>query len=67
VWFRFTHGGDPDKEPGGPVTITTSTIYEASWRWPMSRTLFLNLGAEYEDRKDSYTRTSLLAGVEWRF
>lgn len=67
VWFRFTHGGDPDKEPGGPVTLTTSTIYELSWRWPLSRTLFVNLGAEYEDRKDSYTRTSLLAGVEWRF
>ncbi len=62
------HGSDPEKELGIPrVIITQADTYTAYGHWALFPSLELILGAEYEDRKNVYTRSTGTVGLSLRF
>lgn len=65
--FSYGHGADPEKQIGFPAVLTTADSYGAFVHWPLARRVELILGAEYEDRKDVYTRATGTVGLSLRF
>jgi YaiO family outer membrane protein len=68
VSLGFAHGVDPEKDPGIPGLIRTEAdTFSAYWQVPLRRWLRLIAGAEFEDRKSIYSRTTGSAGFSARF
>lgn len=65
--FSYAHGTEPEKQVGYPTLLTTADAYAAYLNWPLARRVELILGAEYEDRRDVYTRTAGTVGLSLRF
>lgn len=65
--FSYSRGADPEKQIGFPAILTTADAYGAFVHWPLARRVELILGAEYEDRKNVYTRTTGTVGLSLRF
>lgn len=68
VALAGAHGSDPEKELAIPrVIITKADTYSAYGHVALCPGLELILGAEYEDRKNVYTRTTGTVGLSLRF
>ncbi|MGH8452972.1 MAG: YaiO family outer membrane beta-barrel protein [Nevskiales bacterium] len=64
----IAHGTDPEKDPAVPgVILTTADTYSIYYRTPLRPSLELIVGAEYEDRRDIYSRTTATLGLVKRF
>lgn len=62
------HGTDPEKDPAVPgVILTSANTYGIYYHWPLNPSLELILGAEHEDRRDIYRRTTATIGFVRRF
>lgn len=66
--FGIAHGADPEKDPAVPgVILTTADSYSLFYHVPLRPSLELIVGAEYEDRRDIYHRTTATVGFVRRF
>lgn len=70
----YAHGIDPERDPGVPgVLLSEADYYSVFYRFPLrtgsdgASALDLILGADYEDRRDAYTRTGISVGLAARF
>ena len=63
----YAHGTEPEKQAGYPTLLTTSDAWGVHVNWPLARRVDLIVGAEYEDRRDIYTRTAGTIGLSVRF
>jgi YaiO family outer membrane protein len=71
----YAHGIDPERDPAVPgVLLSEADYYSVFYRFPLrtgsgaaASTLDLILGADYEDRRDAYTRTGISIGLAARF
>jgi YaiO family outer membrane protein len=66
--LAWSHGTDPEKDPGIPgVLLTMANTYDVSVRMPLTQSLQLIVGAEYEDRHNLYARRMGTIGLSARF
>lgn len=66
--LAYTRGVDPERDPLLPGVLLTEADYvSAYYRFPLRPALDLILGAEFEDRRRSYTRTGVSIGLVARF
>lgn len=62
------HGADPEKDPAvAGVILTTANTFSVYYHLPINPSFELILGAEHEDRRNIYRRTTATLGFVRRF